>query len=186
MIQMLGVSGYQPLSGGYVSEYQQVQPAESAAPVLTPAVVVDISPAARQLSSGSASENNAGKGEQSAGTYGPAKRQSTAGTQGCQTCSSRTYQDNSSDATVSFQSPTRVAPGGAESAVRAHEQEHVSNEQAKAGEEGRRVVFQSVTLQYAICTECGRSYVAGGSTTTVTSGKEQTAAAPTDSGGATG
>lgn len=86
----------------------------------------------------------------------------------CETCSNRKYVDVSSDATVSFQTPTRMSPGTAESMVRAHEQEHVTNEQARAAEEGNRVVAQNVAIRYSICPECGRSYVAGGTTTTVT------------------
>ena len=36
---------------------------------------------------------------------------------------------------------------------------------------GREVVFQTVTIHNAICPECGRIYVSGGTTRTVT--KEQ-------------
>jgi hypothetical protein len=86
----------------------------------------------------------------------------------CQTCQSRKYVDRSNDPSVSFQTPTALSPAAAESAVRAHEQEHVSHEQAKASENGQEVVFQSVAIHYGICPECGRSYVAGGTTTTVT------------------
>jgi hypothetical protein len=52
--------------------------------------------------------------------------------------------------------------------VLAHEYEHVSNEKAKADEEGRRIVSQSVRLESSICPECGRSYISGGVTQTVT------------------
>ncbi len=86
----------------------------------------------------------------------------------CQTCKSRTYQDGSNDPTVSFQAATRIAPEAAESLVRSHEQEHVSHEQVKAKEKGSEVVSQNVSIQYQICPECGRSYVAGGTTKTVT------------------
>jgi hypothetical protein len=34
-----------------------------------------------------------------------------------------------------------------------HEQQHVAHEQAKAAEDGRKVVFQSVTIHTAICPE---------------------------------
>ena len=34
--------------------------------------------------------------------------------------------------------------------------------------EGKEVVFQSVQIKTAICPECGRVYVSGGKTTTVT------------------
>ena len=49
-----------------------------------------------------------------------------------------------------------------------HENEHVRNESANAARENREVVRSSVTIQYAICPECGARYVAGGETTTVT------------------
>jgi ribosomal protein L32 len=86
----------------------------------------------------------------------------------CQTCKSRRYKDDSNDPSVSFQTATRIAPGAEESAVRAHEQEHVSHEQTKARESGGRVVSQNVSIHYQICPECGRMYVSGGTTTTVT------------------
>jgi len=41
----------------------------------------------------------------------------------------------------------------------------------KAYREGREVVFQSVQIHTAICPECGRVYVSGGKTTTVTAEK---------------
>jgi hypothetical protein len=140
-----------------------------------PAYVVTISPEAR-----AGSGNDRGDGAVS--SQGVSDNKGTTGAQECQTCKNRRYVDRSNDATVSFQSPTRISPGAAEGAVRAHEQEHVSNEQAKAGEEGQRVVFQSVSIQYAICPECGRSFVAGGTTTTVTKAEAQPKSA--SSGGA--
>jgi hypothetical protein len=85
----------------------------------------------------------------------------------CQTCKNRKYQDVSNDSTVSFQTPTKVSPGAAESLVRSHEMEHVNHEQAKAKESGQKVVLQSVAIHYGICPECGRSFVSGGTTTTV-------------------
>ncbi|MDP4125178.1 MAG: hypothetical protein Q8917_19135, partial [Bacillota bacterium] len=39
---------------------------------------------------------------------------------------------------------------------------------AKASAEGRKVVSQSVTLHTGVCPECGRVYVSGGETRTVT------------------
>ena len=86
----------------------------------------------------------------------------------CETCEKRKYQDGSDDMGVSFQTPTRVAPEQVASAVRGHEQEHVVREQAKARREDRRVVSQSVTMHTEICPECGKSYVSGGTTRTVT------------------
>ena len=89
----------------------------------------------------------------------------------CETCANRKYQDESDDPGVSFKSATKVSPGSAESAVRAHENEHVTRNQAKAGREGKEIVYQSVIIKRGICPECGTSYVAGGETTTVTRDK---------------
>ena len=86
----------------------------------------------------------------------------------CQTCEKRKYQDESDDMGVSFQAPTNIAPEQVASAVRGHENEHVVREQAKARQEGRKVVNQSVTYHTAICPECGKVYVSGGTTRTVT------------------
>ena len=86
----------------------------------------------------------------------------------CETCEKRKYQDGSDDPGVSFKTPTRVSPEMAASAVRGHEQEHVVRERAEAEREGRKVVEQSVTYHTAICPECGRVYVSGGTTRTVT------------------
>lgn len=86
----------------------------------------------------------------------------------CETCEKRKYQDGSDDPSVSFQTPTRINPDAAASAVRGHEMEHVFHEQAKAEREDRKVVSQSVTLHTGICPECGRVYVSGGTTRTVT------------------
>lgn len=86
----------------------------------------------------------------------------------CETCESRKYQDGSDDMGVSFQTPTNIKPEQAASAVRGHEMEHVVREQAKADREGRKVVSQNVTMHTEICPECGKSYVSGGTTRTVT------------------
>lgn len=83
----------------------------------------------------------------------------------CQTCKNRKYQDGS-DEMVSFKSPQHVSPEAAATAVRAHEQEHVSNAYKKAAEGNGKVVNASVSIHTAICPECGRSYVAGGTTHT--------------------
>ena len=101
----------------------------------------------------------------------------------CQTCKERKYQDGSNDPGVSFKNPTNVAPEQAAAAVRGHEQEHVVREQAKAQREGREVVSQSVTYHTAICPECGKVYVSGGTTRTSTrSAQEQQALDPTQQG----
>lgn len=102
----------------------------------------------------------------------------------CQTCERRKYQDGSNDMGVSFKTPTRVAPEAAASAVRGHEQEHVVRERAKAEREDRRVVSQNVTLHTGICPECGKVYISGGTTRTVTAAKSepQTAEIPEKDG----
>lgn len=89
----------------------------------------------------------------------------------CQTCSKRRYQDKSNDAGVSFKSPTYISPENAASAVAAHEQEHVRNEQSSAARDGRQVISQSVRIFTDTCPECGRVYVSGGETRTVTASK---------------
>ena len=86
----------------------------------------------------------------------------------CQTCAKRKYQDGSNDPGVSFKAPTTISADAAPAAVRGHEQEHVVREQAKAEREDRRVVSQSVSIHTDICPECGRVYVSGGTTKTVT------------------
>lgn len=97
-----------------------------------------------------------------------------AGEEGrCETCEKRKYQDGSDDPSVSFQTPTRIDPDTAASTVRGHEMEHVFHEQAKAEQEDRKVVSQSVILHTGICPECGRVYVSGGTTRTVTKADTQ-------------
>lgn len=83
----------------------------------------------------------------------------------CQTCKNRKYQDGS-DEMVSFKSSAHISPEASAGRVRAHEQEHVSNAFKKAGAKNGKVVSASVTLKTAICPECGRSYIAGGTTNT--------------------
>ena len=101
----------------------------------------------------------------------------------CQTCKERKYQDGSNDPGVSFKTPTKVAPEQAAAAVRGHEQEHVVREQAKDQRENREVVSQSVTYHTAICPECGKAYVSGGTTRTSTrAAQEQPSLDPTRQG----
>ena len=86
----------------------------------------------------------------------------------CQTCEERKYQDGSDDPGVSFKTPGHIDPGVSGSVVRGHEMEHVVRERAQAEMEDRKVVQQSVGLRNAICPECGRVYVSGGTTSTTT------------------
>jgi len=141
--------------------------------------------AADKAAPGIAGENGAGQvmpgaaGPTAAGLGQTEAEQSAAGVQGvsgekeCQTCKERKYQDGSDDPGVSYQTPTHISPEQAASAVRGHEMEHVVREQASAEREGRRVVSQSVTMHTAICPECGRVYVSGGTTRTTTASDSQ-------------
>ena len=99
----------------------------------------------------------------------------------CETCEKRKYQDGSDDMSVSFQTPTNIKPEQVASAVRGHEMEHVVHEQAKARKEDRKVVSQSVTLHTDICPECGKTYVSGGETRTVTKANPETEQNPENS-----
>ena len=90
----------------------------------------------------------------------PGRRSSPAE---CETCKNRKYQDGS-DEMVSFKSPSHISPEA--SASRAHEQEHVSNAYKKAAQGNGKVLSATVSLRTAICPECGRSYTAGGTTST--------------------
>lgn len=119
-----------------------------------------------QVSSGQGSEQadkpevirNPGESTQVA----PGKKSSPAE---CETCKERKYQDGS-DEMVSFKAASHVAPEAAASAVRSHEQEHVANAYKKAEQSGGKVLQASVAIKTAVCPECGRSYVSGGTTTT--------------------
>lgn len=84
----------------------------------------------------------------------------------CETCKNRKYQDGSDEANVSFKAAAHVSPQSAGAAVRAHEQQHVSNAYKKAAEGDGKVISANVTIHTAICPECGTSYVSGGVTKT--------------------
>ncbi len=111
--------------------------------------------------------------KQEEGVSGNEALEKLDGSEECQTCKQRKYQDGSDDMGVSFKTPTHVAPEAAASAVRGHEQEHVVREQAKAEREDRRVVSQDVTLHTGICPECGKVYISGGTTRTVTAAESE-------------
>lgn len=90
----------------------------------------------------------------------------TSSPQECQTCKERKYQDGSNEMNVSFKSAAHVSPEAAGAAVRAHEGEHVQNAYNKARQGGGQVITASVAIHTAVCPECGRTYVSGGTTTT--------------------
>lgn len=92
----------------------------------------------------------------------PGKKSSPAE---CETCKNRKYQDGSNEM-VSFKAAAHIAPQAAASAVRSHEQEHVSNAYKKASMNNGKVVSANVSIHTSVCPECGRSYVSGGETNT--------------------
>ena len=83
----------------------------------------------------------------------------------CETCKNRKYQDGS-DEMVSFKSAQHISPQSAPARVRGHEAEHVSNAYKDAAMNNGKVLQASVAIKTAICPECGRTYVCGGTTTT--------------------
>lgn len=83
----------------------------------------------------------------------------------CQTCKNRKYQDGS-DEMVSFKSAAHISPQASAGRVRAHEQEHVSNAYKDAAMNNGKVLQATVSIRTAVCPECGRSYVSGGTTST--------------------
>lgn len=92
----------------------------------------------------------------------PGKKSSPAE---CQTCKERKYQDGS-DEMVSFKTAQHISPQAAAARVRGHEAEHVSNAYKDAAQKGGKVLQASVSIRTAVCPECGRTYVSGGTTAT--------------------
>lgn len=85
----------------------------------------------------------------------------------CQTCKERKYIDGSDEGNVSFQAPGHIAPEASANVVMSHEKEHVANARREGNKPGNELVSATVSLKTAICPECGRSYVAGGTTRTL-------------------
>ena len=84
----------------------------------------------------------------------------------CQTCKNRKYQD-ASDEMVSFKTPGKISPGESYAKVMAHEKEHVANAIAEGNKADKELMSVTVSLKTAICPECGRAYIEGGTTRTV-------------------
>ena len=84
----------------------------------------------------------------------------------CQTCKERKYQDGSNESNVSFKAAAHISPGAAGAAVRAHESQHVKNAYNKAEKDNGKVLSAIVSIHTAVCPECGRTYVSGGTTNT--------------------
>ncbi len=85
----------------------------------------------------------------------------------CETCKNRKYQDGSDEVDVSFKNASHISPNAAGAAVRAHEGEHVANAYEKAAQKNGKVLRASVSIHTAVCPECGRTYVSGGTTNTM-------------------
>ncbi len=84
----------------------------------------------------------------------------------CETCKNRRYQDGS-DEMVSFKTPGKISPEESFAKVSAHEQEHVTNAVAEGNKPGKELISANVSLKTAMCPECGKAYVAGGTTRTM-------------------
>ncbi len=85
----------------------------------------------------------------------------------CQTCKERKYVDGSDEGNVSFKAPGHIAPEASAGVVMSHEKEHVANAKREGNKPGNELISASISLKTAICPECGRSYVAGGTTRTL-------------------
>lgn len=85
----------------------------------------------------------------------------------CQTCKERKYVDGSDEGNVSFKAPGHIAPEASADVVMSHEKEHVANAKREGNKPGNELISATVSLKTAICPECGRSYVAGGTTRTL-------------------
>lgn len=144
---MIGISqyGFTPMSG-YIYGQQNA------------ASVASVAGADKTDATSAKPKVNPGESEKVA----PGRKSSPAE---CQTCKERKYQDGS-DEMVSFKSAAHISPNAAGARVRAHEQEHVNNAYSKAAQNNGKVLQASVAIHTAVCPECGRTYVSGGTTTT--------------------
>ena len=141
------IGGYTPIS--YANPYANV----TANSAVTPANGVD-----------NVSDAQKATPAQETSVNGKTVEKTNSG-QKCETCANRKYQDGS-DENVSFKSATNIAPEAAASAVRGHEQEHVSNAFDKAKQGNGKVISATVQIHTSICPECGKTYVSGGTTRT--------------------
>ena len=150
---ILRITGY---AGGGYSGNMELRPDRAAGLPAQPAQTSGITggPGAKPEGAGSADAVNKGI------TPEPAKI--------CHTCANRRYQDVSGDPGVSFKAPTKLTPDMAAGAVMSHEREHYTREASKAEQEGREVLSNEIRLFTSICPECGKTYVSGGETRTVT------------------
>ena len=86
----------------------------------------------------------------------------------CQTCKNRKYVDGSNESNVSFKTPGHINPQNSASVVASHEREHVKNAVNEGNKKGNKLLSVSVSLETSVCPECGRTYVSGGTTRTIT------------------
>lgn len=86
----------------------------------------------------------------------------------CQTCKNRKYVDGSNESNVSFKAPGHINPQNSASVVASHEREHVKNAVNEGNKKGNKLLSVSVSLKTSVCPECGRTYVSGGTTRTLT------------------
>lgn len=138
-MSFLGVSGYNPYQYGTVAGYGNSQQTSQETDVH-------------------------GKPKESEAEERAKKR---AGLEECETCKNRKYQDGSDEGDVSFKAPGHISPQASASTVAAHESQHVSNAYQKASQNNGQVMQASVSYNMDICPECGRSYVSGGTTSTM-------------------
>ena len=129
---------------------------------INPLSAVNYSPSTEKIAKELKAE---GKDDSKAKNYASEKAAKRAGVIKCETCASRKYQDGS-DEQVSFKSAQHISPQAAAARVRGHEAEHVANAYDKAEEKNGKVLNASVSIHTAICPECGRTYVSGGTTRT--------------------
>ncbi len=88
------------------------------------------------------------------------------GLEKCETCENRKYVDGSDENDVSFKTPGHIDPSAAASQVSAHERMHVANAIEEGNKPDAKLLSVSVQLHTAICPECGKVYVSGGTTRT--------------------
>ena len=119
-------------------------------------------PTASELYPNYLSTSSSSKPEDATATD-PASRTSSPGE--CQTCKERKYMDGSNE-NVSYKVAAHISPNASGATVRAHEGEHVANAYDRAAEGNGKVISASVAIHTAVCPECGRTYVSGGTTTT--------------------
>lgn len=115
---------------------------------------------------GYSNTNNIGAVSNDSAAEDPTKVNKPKSPQECETCKNRKYVDGSDEVDVSFKSAAHVSPEAAGAAVRAHEGQHVSNAYEKASKDNGKVITASVSIHTAVCPECGRTYVSGGTTNT--------------------